>query len=981
MPLPCAGTVVGAAEGVNSKEADALLLRVKNLAEIRAANTGKPIDDALRDIKGEIIAEEKTMSKVYERNTLLTIQKKQDLKKYVDRFVAAGRTVGEGVLAFLQGSARLINGARLSIDYQAKALHGKYFGRMVAEMDKAGVLSAFKSPDADLLQAIYREMGNQEPGQPAKSITGNDIAFQIAQIIDNTMAELVARQNRAGAFIRRMPGYVMRQTHDQAAIRALGGIGNNPQSKNASYKAWSEFVKPLVDFERTFQGADPDMILRNIHEALYSGIHGPARDEADVMGNTVIGSLANKVSQARVLHFKDADSALKYNQAFGIKNFKEQILHDLHVRTRSVALMENLGPSPDATLKQVIRELQDEARTADDAAKQVDSLNDWRIQAAFNEISGRNEMSANPTLSNVIGTGKVIAQMAKMGSVVLSSFSDRAFLQAEMAHQGMSHLQVLGAQLTSLLPKSAEQKQMLRLMGVAMDGLMGNALSRYSNHSTTSGWAHELQKHFFNLNGLNMWTDASKGAAAQLMAAHLGEHSHLPMGELPGELRNVLSLYDITPSRWDAIRVHSVDYNNAKLILPDQIKIPSGIEPLAYQGRKIGGTPNENLSWFSPEKETAAQFGKVFSGPQPELKALSQTQFNKLVKEIKVTPEEYLAFNHQAIKEGKKYTFGGEGNTDWLYLPRVQEEIKKRGYNAVEFNEPEGTSIGYLGKLDLKEHQESITLKQLVEERGLTASPANIARERDAIETAVRTYIADRVDHAIPTPGSAERKYTTFDTKAGTPLGEAVRAIMLFKSFPITIMRKILGREIYGRGANSLKDWLLHDHMGKFNLAMMIGMGTAIGYVSGAIKDALKGRTPKQLIDDDGSIIWKNVNDAAIRGGSLGILGDVLLSEYESNYRGFLASMAGPIVGQADALMDIKTGIQRGESVMRSSGKFLTDNAPLINLFYIRPILDYVVLWQMQEMMSPGSLRRMESSVERNNKQGFFVKPSETVGH
>jgi len=847
MPSPCNPNVT--ATGVTQQQAEELLQRVKNLAEIRAAKTGKPVDQALREIQGEILAEEKTMNLVHERNALLTIQKKQDVKNYVTRFVQAGRSAGEGVLAFLQGSSRLIKGARLSVDYQSKALHGKYFGRMVAEMDKAGVLSEFKHPDENMLRDIYREMGEQAPGQPSKSITGNKTAFTIAQIIDGTMAELVARQNRAGAFIRRMPGYIMRQTHDQAAIRAIGGVGNNAQSKNASYLAWKEFVAPLIDAEKTFQGADPEKVLRNIHEGLYSGIHGPERDEANVFGTTVIGSLANKVSQSRVLHFRDADAALKYNQAFGIKDFKEQILHDLHVRTRSIALMENLGPSPDATLKQLVRELQEESRTADDAAKHVDSLKDWRIEAAFNEITGRNEMSANPTLSNVVGTAKVIAQMAKMGSVVLSSLSDRAFLQAEMAHQGMSHLQVLGAQITSLLPKSAENKQMLRLMGVAMDGLMGNALSRYSNHSTTSGWAHELQKHFFNLNGLNLWTDASKGAAAQLMAAHLGEHSHLKFSELPGELSNVLSLYDITPSRWDAIRMHSVDHEGAKLLLPDQIN--------------------------SSDAELA----------------------------------------------------------------------------------------------------------KLVEERGLTPSPVNIQRERDAIETALRTYIADRVDHAIPTPGSAERKYSTFDTKAGTPLGEAVRAIMLFKSFPITIMRKILGREIYGRGATSMKDWLMHDHMGKFNLAMMIGMSMAIGYTSGAIRDALKGRTPKPLVDDEGNLVWRNINDAAIRGGSLGILGDVLLSEYESNYRGFLSSMAGPIVGQMDQVMDIKTGLMRGESVLKSTGKLLTDNAPLINLFYIRPVLDYIALWQMQEMMSPGSLRRMESAVERNNKQGFFMRPSEVTGN
>ena len=62
-------------------------------------------------------------------------------------------------------------------------------------------------------------------------------------------------------------------------------------------------------------------------------------------------------------------------------------------------------------------------------------------------------------------------------------------------------------------------------------------------------------------------------------------------------------------------------------------------------------------------------------------------------------------------------------------------------------------------------------------------------------------------------------------------------------------------------------------------------------------------------------------------------------------------------------------------------GKVTLDNTPMINLFYIRPVLDYLVLWNLQEMMDPGSLRRMERGVETKNRQSFFMRPSETVNH
>ena len=55
------------------------------------------------------------------------------------------------------------------------------------------------------------------------------------------------------------------------------------------------------------------------------------------------------------------------------------------------------------------------------------------------------------------------------------------------------------------------------------------------------------------------------------------------------------------------------------------------------------------------------------------------------------------------------------------------------------------------------------------------------------------------------------------------------------------------------------------------------------------------------------------------------------------------------------------------------------NNTPFINLFYIRPVLDYLILWNLQEMADPGSLYRNERRVEQSNGQGFFVRPSDTV--
>jgi hypothetical protein len=202
----------------------------------------------------------------------------------------------------------------------------------------------------------------------------------------------------------------------------------------------------------------------------------------------------------------------------------------------------------------------------------------------------------------------------------------------------------------------------------------------------------------------------------------------------------------------------------------------------------------------------------------------------------------------------------------------------------------------------------------------------------------------------------------------------------MFKSFPVTILTKIMARERHGRGAATMGQWMLNDHAGKFNLAMMIAMTSIAGYLSGAMRDALKGRTPKRLLDADG--FHKDVLvDAMLRGGGLSIMGDFMFTEYDRQYRSAASTLAGPVLGQLDPIMSIKTRFQRGEfqEGLTEAGKFFQNNTPYINLFYIRPVLDYFIFWNLQEMLAPGSLEKMEKAVEGRNHQGYFFKPSDSV--
>lgn len=814
---------------VSQQQAEEILQRIRNMAAQRMA-AGESSANAMKAVTDALQRHEELNSSMNLRAAAMSRQSIDGMKDFFRRF----KKPGDGIMALLEGRNRNIPGARNSVDYQVKAINNQYFGRVIAELESADVLRPFVRNE--LNREIYIESGelNKPDGKPG--ISGSQDAAKIAQILDDVTGEMIARQNRAGAYIRSTGGAVARQTHDMDLIRAEGRTDEGKTSKALSYQRWRDFTLPLLDRNVTFIGKDPELWMREMHDTVYSGQQGMMRGQGTNQG---WGIRQVTPDFEPTLHFRDAESAYKYNEKFGTRDLRDQVISDIRSRARSIGMMETLGPTPKQNLATAIDEYTKELQGHENAADLLESINPTKIGASFRQLTGENSIPSNPSLARTIGNVKILAQMAKMGGVFLSKlFGDKAFLQAEMAHQGISNLTTLGAQITGLARRTGDEKRTLHLMGIGLDGMMGNALSRYSDMSTMSGILDKAQKKFFDINFLNYWTDIHKMTAGDIMSHHLGGYANKEWADIPDDLRRVLSLYDIGDKHWDAIRSTA-------------------------EGGQIGA----NLS-------------------------------------------------------------------------KVSDDL----------------------------------LKPLVESNGLLENPESYARMRDKLETQLRTYFADRIDMAVPTPGASERRLTQLDTRAGTPLGETIRLMMLFKSFPITIANKILTRDLYGRGANSISEWALNDHRGKFNMATMIAMATASGYISSVLRDAMNGKTPEPLVSD-GQINYHALADSAIKGGGLGIMGDIVVHDYDRHSSSFLEQMGGPVVGQADTLARAATKMKHGEDVTREIGKMTLDNTPLINLFYVRPVLNYYVLWNLEQMMNPDKIRNMQRSAERDHQQ-YFMGPA-----
>lgn len=264
--------------------------------------------------------------------------------------------------------------------------------------------------------------------------------------------------------------------------------------------------------------------------------------------------------------------------------------------------------------------------------------------------------------------------------------------------------------------------------------------------------------------------------------------------------------------------------------------------------------------------------------------------------------------------------------------------------------------------------------------QNIKASAAAIANARETLAGKLRGYYLDRIQVAMSEPGARTNALIKFGTVPGTPVGEAVRMMMQFKSFTASFMQNTLGRELYGRGYTPAA--LGQSKFPALAKAIFAGNGewqgfaqlfvwmTAFGYLSMQAKLMAKGQTPRPLDH-------KSVMAAMAQGGGAGLMGDFLFGEYNRFGGGMASSLAGPFVGDVDQLRNLYLQARDGDAKAGDFLRFGINHTPFLNLLGVRQGMDYLILNRMQEWLSPGSLERYEQRVQKDQGNTFMLPPSQ----
>jgi hypothetical protein len=321
------------------------------------------------------------------------------------------------------------------------------------------------------------------------------------------------------------------------------------------------------------------------------------------------------------------------------------------------------------------------------------------------------------------------------------------------------------------------------------------------------------------------------------------------------------------------------------------------------------------------------------------------------------------AWNDMPVELQRLLPTYGIGEREWALF-----------HKAEWLKHPESGRV-YLTPQDVKQVPDDLIEGYLRETKALgqKASPEAIARAvdkgREDLALNLAAYYTDRAQYGILDVGVREKAILLQGTQPGSPVGIALRLMMQFKAFPTVMITKVWGREIYGG----------QGRMGALGgIVQLLVTATALGAVAQALNQIVKGQDP--------TAPWRNdpvaaMTAAFIKGGFGSIYGDYLFGEWNRHGKSFLGNVAGPTMGQADSLMTLWTqAIRLDENAGPTALRLARDNIPFMNMIYTKAPFDYMILYQMQEAMNPGYLRRMERRQKEDRGTEYWLKPSKPLG-
>lgn len=415
-------------------------------------------------------------------------------------------------------------------------------GRAHAMME--GILSNFRRKVTGQIRkpALLRDVVREAFGEDTGSLSAKELARAWA----DTAEMLRQRFNQAGGAIGKLDNWGFPQHHNAIAVRKAG------------LEAWRDFITPRLAPEKMMDGAGQPLTPQALQATLqhvYDTIHTEGWFDR-IPGTGGAKKLANRRADSRFLVFKDADSWLQYQEAFGTATPFDAMMGHISGMSRDIAMMEILGPNPNATVRWLKDTITKDAQTGDGSKLTAANSAIERVQSMYDTISGTANTPINPRVAAWGQAVRSFLTSALLGGASISATTDVGFQAVTRRFNGLPVAGAITGYLKLLRPHmSKDQKLAVRLGLIAEEAAkMAGSQNRYLGESLAPGIASRLAEGVLRLSGLSPWTQAGRWAFGMETLGFLADNADKHFSQLNPRFQGLLTRYGIGSDEWAKIR-------------------------------------------------------------------------------------------------------------------------------------------------------------------------------------------------------------------------------------------------------------------------------------------------------------------------------------------------------------------------------------------------------------------------------------------
>lgn len=545
---------------VSQEQAEDIL---NTITKIQKESKIENLDNALKDeLAKKVLKEQQISKKIKERNA---IENEIKIRKAVDSVIVNFKgNEEEGLSAILVGSNLEKAGSRASAALSQLSEYRKLSSAFYEKLRQNKLVEFFSEANEDIDRRVSRTIWELGEGKSVTE-TRKEI-IDLAKIMSDYSESVRLKLNNLGANIGKLPGWIVRQTHDPFQIRNAAKVLKELSGKQAddldgdvdrNLKAWKDYIIPKLKDE-TFNGFDnKDEFLNYVYNSLSRNEHIVTDGSSGSYGSR---DITKNMNAKRVLLFKTADDWFDYNKKFGFGNLRESFFFGLQRSANNIGLMNVLGTKPEQnfnTIKGLVaKNLVKQGRTTERIAK-----NDRVFQYQLDEITGRVNMVSHFSGAKWSAITRSIANMAKLGGAVISSFTDIHNYARELKWQGKTYLSGVQEAMSSLSKiKSSERRIAIsEQLGFMNDNMINDLAGRYSTGDPLNKGFTKVQRTFFKLNLLRWWTDSLKEGSILGLGNYVAKQRNIAFANLDDKFKRLITHFGIDEKIWNTIRKMAVE--------------------------------------------------------------------------------------------------------------------------------------------------------------------------------------------------------------------------------------------------------------------------------------------------------------------------------------------------------------------------------------------------------------------------------------